>query len=331
MEEACACGALPRPAKVPVRLLLGGLKSLLQSRGSYSMEGVDADARGGYSVWLRHLVMLAQHGIRGPFPVVVELGPGHSVATGVSAVLSGTGRYIGLDVLAHLDTASAGAVLDDVRELFRTRAPVPDGGRYASIRPALASCAFPHAVLGPAGLAAASDERRIAQLRRALAMPAGGGDGTGMFRYAVPWTDDHVPAASADLVFTQAVLQEISHGARHSALRDTMAAITRWLRPGGVSTHQIDLGLYGMQPWNAHWAWSDVTWRLVRARRDNFVNREPLSTYVTLARECGLTVVAVEVEEALGVCDATLRPRFRSLPERERRSRSAFVVLQKPR
>lgn len=313
-----------------MRLLLGGLKSVLLRRGSYSMSSEPVDARYGYSVWLRHLVTLAKHGIRGPFPVVVELGPGHSVATGVSAVLSGTNRYLGLDVLPHLAPSSGSAVLDDVMELFRTRAPVPDGDVYATVRPALDSYEFPHTVLGTAGIAASSDDRRIATLRRDLATVAEGRDGAGMFRYAVPWTAEHVPAASADLVFTQAVLQEIPHGSGRSALRDTMAAIARWLRPGGVSTHEVDLGVYGMEPWNAHWSWSNLTWALVRGRRENFVNREPLSTYLTVARECGLSLVAVETEEVVGVPDAALRPRFRLLPERERRTRSAFIVLRKP-
>ncbi len=313
-----------------MRLLLGGLKSFLPRRGSYTLSSGCADARYGYAIWLRQLVTLAKHGVRGPFPVVVELGPGETVATGVSAVLSGTNRYIGLDVLPHLRTAFGPAVLDEVTGLFRSRAPVPNDDGYAAVRPPLDSYEFPHTALGPAGIAASSDDRRVAALRRDLAALAQGRDGGHMFRYAVPWRVEHVPAASADLVFSQAVLQEIPHGSDRSMLRDTMAAIARWLRPGGVSSHQVDLAIYGTQPWNAHWTWSDVTWALVRGRRENFVNREPLSAYVTVARECGLSLVALETEEVTGAPDTALKPRFRSLPERDRRTRSAFIVLRKP-
>src|SRR5688572_1099504 len=329
-QNESVTGMSGRTARPHVRLLLGGLKSLLPGRRPYSMSSGTVDARYGYSIWLRHLVMLAKHSIRGPFPVVVELGPGDSVATGLSAILSGTDRYIGLDVLTHLATSSGNSVLDDLIELFRTRTPIPAGDIYAAVRPPLDSYAFPDVALGKAGLEASADEQRIATLRRDFATLAAGGDGPRMFRYAAPWTAEHVPEASADLVFSQAVLQEIPHGGARSPLRDTLAVITRWLRPGGASAHQVDLGCYGVEPWNAHWSWSDLTWSLVRGRRDNFVNREPVSTYLTVARECGLSLVAAEPEEVAGVPDAALRPRFRSLPERERRTRSAFIILRKP-
>ncbi|HUF91900.1 MAG TPA: hypothetical protein VMR23_05945 [Candidatus Limnocylindria bacterium] len=305
------------------------MKSVLPRLGSYRMSSHRVHGRYGYSVWLRHLVRLAGHGIRGPFPTVVELGPGNSVATAVAAVLSGTDRYIGLDVLRHLAISSGHSVLDEIIELFHRRTPVPDAD-YPALRPVLDSYAFPHTTLGTVDLEAAADLGRIDRLRRDVATLATGGEGGDLVRYVVPWNADSVPAASADLVFTQAVLQELPHTAGRSALRDTLAAITRWLRPGGTSSHQVDLGLYGMEPWNLHWSWSGLRWALVRGRRDNFVNREPLSTYLSVARDCGLSVVAVECEEVVGVADAALRPRFRSLPERERRTRTAFIVLRKP-
>jgi hypothetical protein len=134
---------------------------------------------------------------------VVELGPGDSVATGGAAALSGTDRYVGLDV--------------------RRRTPVPVDGAYANLRPALDSYAFPDATLGTAGLEAGTNHRRIAALHRDIAALAVGGEGGEVVRY-----------------------------------------------------------------------------------------------------------LAVEPEEVVGVPDAALRPRFWSLPEQERRTRAAFIVLRKP-
>ena len=312
-----------------LRLLLTGVKSYLPSGTEYTMSTRRVDPAYGYAVWLRHCASLAKHGIRGPFPSVVELGPGNSMATGVSAILSGSSRYTGLDVLQHMAHDKNLSVLDEVAELFRSRQPIPGDAVYPNLRPLLANYEFPAEALGSQGLAATTDADRLAALRRDIEVIGRGGIGGEALRYYCPWTADSVAPESADLVITQAVLQEIPHGARRSPLRETIMAIARWLRPGGIGTHQVDMGLYGLEPWNAHWTWSDVTWTLVRGRRSNFVNREPLSTYLHLMRECGLSVVAVDALEETGVPEERLAPRFKVLDETDRRTRSALVILRK--
>jgi hypothetical protein len=84
-----------------------------------------------------------------------------------------------------------------------------------------------------------------------------------------------------------------------------------------------------MEPWNVHWTWSDLTWTMVRGRRSNFVNREPLSTYLSVIEACGLSLVDVVADEVAGVSDERLSPRFRSLPEPERRTRNVYLVVRK--
>ena len=310
------------------RLLLGGLKSFLPWRGRYSMVAHPVDARYGYSVWLRHLVSLAAHGVRGPFSTVVELGPGNSVATGICAILSGSDRYVGLDVIRHVSRGSGPVVLGELQALFDARAAIPGPEIYPMGRPSLDSYAFPGSAIVGSG-ERKGYERRVASLREDLGAIAAGAAGEDTLRYVVPWNADSIRPGTADLVFSQAALQEISHHGARSSLRDTIEAITRWLKPGGVASHQIDFGLYGMQPWNVHWTWSDWTWTLVRGRRDNFVNREPLSTYVSLMRASGLSLIAVVPDEVRGAPDAALAARFRGLPDLERRSRSAHIIVRK--
>lgn len=311
------------------KLLLGGLKSFLPVGPSYSMASHSVDVRYGYSVWLRHLAVLARHGIRGPFHTVLELGPGNSVVTGVSAILSGAERYIGLDVLHHLSHEDTLPVLEEVATLFRDRAPIPGPETFGPLRPLLEQYEFPADALGARGLSATVEPERIAELRRDLeAMPANRERGRRV-QYMVPWTIDSVPADAADLIVTQAVLQEIPHESAQSPLAETIAATARWMRPGAVASHQVDLGMYGLAPWNVHWTWSDLTWKLVRGRRDNFVNRVPLSTYVELFRLNGLEIVAIESVEERGVPDDALMAQFRSLPAQERRTRSAQIVVRK--
>lgn len=295
----------------------------------YSMSDERVDAAYGYSVWLRHLVSLAKHGVRGPFPTVVELGPGNSVATGVCAVLCGAERYVGLDVLRHFSPQAARAVHDDVVAMFRDRAPVPGDSVYAELHPRLDNYQFPGEALGMAALEASVDPVRIAALRHDIDSLARGGDGGSVLRYTCPWTADSVAAGGADLVITQAVLQEIPHGGRRSPLRETIRACASWLRPGGVASHQIDFGMYGLKPWNVHWAWSDLAWRLVRGKRANFVNREPLSTYMSLFEECGLKPIAAVTLRQAGVEEDRLTRRFRDLGESDRRTSAALLIMRR--
>jgi hypothetical protein len=307
-----------------LKLLYGGLKSYLP-RPVYTMAKHPVDARYGYAVWMRHLEMLHRHGINGPFAKVVELGPGNSIATGVAALLSGTQAYTGLDVLQHMASNSNAAVFEEVVELFRTRAPIPGPEDYPSLCPALEDYAFPAAALDTAVI---DSPERVPVIRAAVLNPDT--DTQGMFRHIVPWDSGSIAPDSTDLIFTQAVLQEIPHEPDGDALRQTIYTMADWLAPGGHMSHQIDFGIYGLEPWNMHWKWTDLEWKLIRGRRDNFVNRAPLSTYLNLLRECGLTIVATEATLQPGIADFALSRRYRVLPEIERRTRAVHVIARKP-
>src|SRR5688572_30727988 len=52
-----------------------------------------------YSVWLRHLTMLDQCGVKINGARVGELGPGNSIGLGLAALISGAASYVGLDIM----------------------------------------------------------------------------------------------------------------------------------------------------------------------------------------------------------------------------------------
>lgn len=293
-------------------------------------------ARYGYSVWLRHLSAIAGAGLPTDFATVVEAGPGPSMAAGAAALLTGAERYVAVDAVPHLLQPGAGdrlhAQFETVRGLLADRAPIP-AADFPELRPALDCYDFPDAVLPDARLNAALAPARVDALRpprapQVVAAPDGGQVvDFGAFRYVCPWTATAVHAASADLVFSQAVLQEIPHaGDGPGSLAASLRAMAAWLRPGGVMSHQVDLGSYGGGVWNEHWTFGDLTWRVVRGRRVNYVNREPLSTYLELLAACGMRVAALVSEYERGAPPESLAPRFQALPAEERDTRSAHVV-----
>ena len=144
--------------------------------------------------------------------------------------------------------------------------------------------------------------------------------------YTAPWGPRTLDRQSVDLVISQAVLQDMAHEPAKSELAGAFQAMSRWLKKGGVMSHQINFAFPGNAEWNHHWRYSDAAWRVVRGNRPFFENRVPLSTYLTLCDENDLEVVSVKRVEQEGLPREKVAPRFRDLSEEDFRTSSAHIV-----
>lgn len=315
-----------------LRLLLGGVKSMLPLlRPSYRGTGGTADARYSYSVWLRHLRLLAAGGLDAAPRTVVEFGPGDSLGMGIAALLSGARRYYALDVVDHASRAENVRVFDELVPLFRERADIPSGGPLASVHPRLPDYGFPSSILSEDRLRAALDPRRVDEIRAAVADPR---PSAGVaVSYVCPWADSPlIEPASVDLVMSQVALQEMDDREGDDALALAFRASARWLRPGGAISHQIDFRMPEAPRWNEHWSFSDRFWRVARGRRRRFHNRAPLSRYLELCRENGFRVVTllpIHAPEHDGVPRSRLAPRWRALGDADRTTAGAYILAVK--
>jgi hypothetical protein len=106
--------------------------------------------------------------------------------------------------------------------------------------------------------------------------------------------------------------------------------MAQWLKPGGIISHQVDLGMYGAEPWDRHWTYSDATWALIRGRRPNYINRQPLSAYEGLCLEFGFDIARLEVvEQDIATPTSKLAVGFRTLSQRDRTARAVHIVAVK--
>jgi hypothetical protein len=307
------------------RLVLGGIKSLVQSFGTAPATEWAVDANYCYAVWMRHLRMIADAGVDPVRETIVELGPGDSIGTGFAALLTTAQRYVALDVVPHAASIVHVALLNQIKEMIARRDAIPDATAFRYLFPHLRDYAFPADILPPERIDPLLAANRIHDLEAAIHHMADGGSVA--LRYVCPWSPTSVQAGTADLVFSQAVLQEIDNRGRNSPLRRTFQAMASWLKPGGVMSHQIDLGMYGAEPWDRQWTYNDATWSLIRGRRATYINREPLSTYETLCRDFGFEVVLLDVVHAEPATPTDqLAPRFRSLTQRDRTARAVHLV-----
>ena len=276
-----------------------------------------------YSVWLRHLVRLAEAGLDTHFETVAEIGPGDSLGVGLAAMLTGANRYFAFDALPHARKETNLQTLDVLVELFSRQERVPGPDEFPEIWPSIVSLEFPGATLGGGRLEAAIQAHRLEAIRRAV----GFGDvGEVEIGYAAPWTDSSIlRSEEVDLVFSQAVLEHVEDMAA------TYDALFRWLKPGGVMSHQIDFKSHGLtRDWYGHWTLPSWIWRLVRGRRSYLINRMPASAHVAAMQRAGFEIVVQVPVRADSPSRSTLAEEFRDLTDDDLRTSGLFVIARKP-
>ena len=273
-----------------------------------------------YSVWLRHLVILSQQGFKIDGAHVGELGPGDSIGTGLSALISGGARYVGLDVVPFSLKSNLKTIFRELVQLYTCREPIPDHVEYPRIYPRLDSYEFPNHLISQRSIETMRTEEICRELETGLH------DGRHVC-YRAPWSSPkEIMAESLDLIFSQAVLEHVD------SIDETYRAMFAWLKSGGYASHVIDFSAHYLSPyWNGHWAYSDLEWKLVRGRREYLLNREPLSTHLNCAKRVGFEVVYIKKEygsHALRVED--LSARFRDFENEDLKTKGVMVILRKP-
>jgi len=241
-------------------------------------------------------------------PAVAELGPGDSIGIGLAALLSGAREYYALDVVDYGDAARNMTVFDELVELFRSRAAIPDEREFPKVQPLLTDYSFPDRLLPPPALERSLREDRLQKIRRSIVDPRGPGS---LIHPIVPWIDSRaIPPESIDLIFSQAVLEHVTD------LPLAYRAMRRWLAPGGLMSHQIDFKCHGKAAeWNGHWSYSDLSWRLIRGKQVYLLNREPHSTHLRLLRQEGFRLVCDRIQHRpSNLPRERLARRFRDVP-----------------
>jgi SAM-dependent methyltransferase len=233
-------------------------------------------------VWLKHLSLLRGCGMREMPRTLAELGPGDSIGVGLAALLSGVDRYYALDVVRFSDTRSNLAIFDELAELAKARdASIP--------------------------------EDRTRRIRLAVAEPDSGGRGS-MIRYVAPWFDESaIEPGSVDVIVSHAVLEHVVD------LEKTYRALSLWLRPGGMMSHQIDLTAHGItETWNGFRAYPELLWKAIVGRRPYLINRAPCSVHLDLIEKHGFEILATKrVNRTDGIRRSELSRRWRSISDED--------------
>ena len=305
--------------------ILGGIrKRVLRQTTVQTRVGAGHSTRYCYSVWLRHLKYLHANGAGSVPDTVAELGPGDSLGVGLAALLTGSRRYYAFDVERAAASTWNLPMVNALVELLKNRSPIPDQFEFPEVYPILGSYEFPSEILTSELLARSLAPERVAAIRNAEINP--GQCGSVEIHYRVPWVDEKViEPATVDLVFSQAVLEHVDD------LETCYRAIAAWLKPGGYSSHQIDLSSHDLaDEWNGHWACSLWTWDLVRSGLPYLVNRKPCSAHLQLlARNNLVLVTCVPLIRNDGLKRHQLNQDFQHVTEDDLKTAGAYLLSRK--
>ena len=295
-----------------------GMTSLLTEGG-----GQTHSARYCYGVWLKHMVMLHQNGMRAIPTTLAELGPGMSLGTGLAAMLSGVDHYYALDVVPHSSIEVNLRIFDELVELFQHRAPRPVKG-WPDYDAHLDARLFPSHILTDEVLKRTLAPQRLARIRNAIVRgEASAPDIT--IQYMAPWADEHViRPESVDVIFSHVVLTEVADPA--AAYR----ALHTWLKPGGLMSHHIGFMFYYFTGhWNGYWSCPEPMFKVLRGRRPFVINRLPCSAHLELMEKQGFRLVSKMKRYEPGIRRSQLAPRWRALSDDDFNCAELFVQATK--
>jgi SAM-dependent methyltransferase len=308
-----------------IKQIIKGLSTFVLPPSVYSRHtgGTDS-ARYCYAVLLRHLVRI--HSITGVVPLgkIAELGPGDSLGVGLAALIAGAQRYFAFDVAPFSNQARNLGVFDELVKLFRERADIPGRLEIPEIKPTIPSEKFPFHILDDERMDKALHPSRLAALRHDLSGNAR--DGESAVSYVAPWFDSAtVQEDTLDWIYSQAVMEHVDD------LRATYNICHRWLKPGGLMSHQIDFRSHGTaRSWDGHRAYSDIAWRMVRGARPYLINRQPLSAHRTIPKAEGFDLIEqVLIREEPVLPTTNLAAKFRIWTPEDISTAGAFIMHRK--
>lgn len=289
------------------------LKSLLIKKGT---GGTDS-ARYCYSVWLRHLILLFQSGMKSHPKVVAEIGPGDSLGIGLAALISGAEKYYAFDIVRHTELKNNIKILEELISLFKEKAPIPGVDEFPEIQPRIASNSFPENLVDVNYL----NHSKLEKIKENLEK------GTGDFiQYIVPWNgDNELEEETVDLVLSQAVMEHVID------LDKSYKAMYKFLKKEGYISHQIDYKAHETHKvWNGHWIYNDLLWKIIMHGRSYPINRKPHSEHIKKINQAGFTIKYVlRVKRNDGYNSFQLPSKYAQLNSEDLITASAHIIGQK--
>lgn len=276
-----------------------------------------------YTVWLRHLINW--YSVRGDVPKkVAELGPGDSLGIALSALLSGSESAIALEVDKYGSVDKNIKIFDELVEMFRNKAPIPDQHEYPLVIPYLETYDFPSHIITDEILEKSLTEYRINAIREELKDVYN--PDNNYIKYHIPWdSEDVIDIETIDFVYSQAVMEHVED------VEGTYNSMYKWLKVGGLTSHSIDFKSHGItNSWNGYRMLSEFEWKIVKGGRAFLINRVPYSTHVELQKKLNLKIlINIPYKSENKIPHRQLSKKFKNLSNEDMTTSEAFIMSMK--
>jgi SAM-dependent methyltransferase len=237
-----------------------------------------------YSVWLRHLVQLKEAGLiqnTNDIKSLAEIGPGDSLGIGMAAMYTGVEHYYAFDVIKHANGEMNKTINSELLTFFLNKKDIPSGTyQFRNTNPVLKDYAFPLSIIN----SDKSDfenryhfiEKNIQNLESE----------SSNIKYVVPWMGEkQTQVKEIDLIISQAVMEHVDD------LEFAYVEMFRWLKKGGIMSHQIDFKAHEMtKEWDGHFYIKSGLWNILAHGRKYPMNRLPFSSHINAIQKAGFTI-----------------------------------------
>jgi hypothetical protein len=285
--------------------------------------GGTIESRYCYTVWMRHLINWCT--IKPNLPkTLAELGPGDSLGIGLAALLSGCECIYALDIVKYWDSERNLMIFNELIELFKLRANIPDNKEYPEVFPEINNYAFPSDKILRLQFDNALSKERLELIRNEIINIDN--PNNKFIKCKIPWYEPNaIEKDAVDFIYSQAVLEYVEN------LEITYEAMKNWLKPGGLMSHTIDFKSYDTpKAWNGYWTFNDLEWKIVTRGKPFSINRRPFSYHIDLHTKYGFKVLktnAMKMEN--GISGKQIANRFKDLTDEDLTTSALYILSEK--
>ena len=277
-----------------------------------------------YGVWMKHLTLLWENGLRDIPDTIAELGPGDSQGIGLAAMLCGVNNYYALDVTEYSNIETNLKIFDELVSLFKSRSQRPTKG-WPDFDAYLDENLFPSHILTDEILNESLSDERVASIRAIIKNPGLENNGISI-KYMVPWeSNDIIEKNSVDVILSHSVFEHVVD------LEATYKALYLWLKPNGMMSHQIDFKSHGVSTnWNGYRKYSEFLWKIICGRHTYLINRQPHSKHINLTAKNKFSLICdLKYEQTDGILRSSLSDHWQDISEEDLNCSGAFIQAQK--
>jgi hypothetical protein len=248
---------------------LPGFKYILEQKKTRSKHS-GSDSMFCYTLWFRTLNFLKRNNLPLKFDTIAEIGSGGSFGIAFCALLTGSDKYIALEIENNFNSLENLVLFEEILRLFKEDMSVKNPGKDDIINIKCPEYKRYSEVLGNAEFNDALSDSRICLIRNSLKDV-----NRGNIRILNNWEENISKTDKVDFILSRAVMEHVNDPF------SVYGSSNKILNKNGIVLHDVEFHSHGItSEWFKHYNINRVLWFLIRGRRKYYLNRYSLSDHI---------------------------------------------------